>query len=90
MLEIAGLTVSYDGLRALDDVSMRVGEGEFVAVIGANGAGKTTLVKAIIGLMRPDAGSIKLKGEEISGRPPYDIVDRGIATCRKAGACFLS
>ncbi len=79
MLEIDRLTVSYDGLRALDGVSMRVGSGEFVAVIGANGAGKTTLVKAIIGLIGREAGSITLDGEEIAGRAPYEIVERGIA-----------
>ncbi len=88
MLEIRGLTVSYDGLLALDDVSMQVGTGEFVAVIGANGAGKTTLVKTIIGLMRPKAGSIRLDGQEVAGRAPYEIVERGIATVPEGRRLF--
>jgi branched-chain amino acid transport system ATP-binding protein len=88
MLEIRGLTVSYDGLLALDDVSMQVGTGEFVAVIGSNGAGKTTLVKTIIGLMRPKAGSIRLDGEEVAGRRPYEIVERGIATVPEGRRLF--
>ena len=88
MLEIRGLTVAYDGLLALDDVSMQVGSGEFVAVIGANGAGKTTLVKTIIGLMRPEAGSIRLDGQEIVGRAPYEIVERGIATVPEGRRLF--
>src|ERR1035441_2860267 len=88
MLEIRGLTVSYDGLLALDDVSMQVGPGEFVAVIGANGAGKTTLVKTIIGLMHPKAGSIRLDGQEIAGRAPNEIVERGIATVPEGRRLF--
>ena len=88
MLEIRGLKVSYDGLRALDDVSIDVHSGEFVAVIGANGAGKTTLVKTIIGLMRPEAGSIRLDGKDIAGRTPYEIVERGIATVPEGRRLF--
>jgi branched-chain amino acid transport system ATP-binding protein len=88
MLEIRGITVSYDGLLALDNVSLNVGDGEFVAVIGANGAGKTTLVKTIIGLLRPDAGSIMLDGQEIAGCEPYDVVERGIATVPEGRRLF--
>ena len=88
MLDIRGLTVSYDGLRALDSVSLHVEAGEFVAVIGANGAGKTTLVKTIIGLMKPDAGSIRMEGHEIGGRPPYEVVARGIATVPEGRRLF--
>jgi branched-chain amino acid transport system ATP-binding protein len=88
VLDVRGLCVSYDGLRALDGVSLHVAAGEFVAVIGANGAGKTTLVKAIIGLLRPEAGSIRLDGEEIGGRPTDEIVDRGVATVPEGRRLF--
>lgn len=88
MLEIHGLTVSYHGLRALDGISMHVDAGELVAVIGANGAGKTTLVKTIIGMLRPDAGSIRLNEQEITGCSPYELVGRGIATVPEGRRLF--
>jgi len=58
MLKIAGLSVSYGGLRALEDVSLEVAEGEFVTLVGPNGAGKTTLLRAISGAVRGTAGRI--------------------------------
>ena len=79
MLEIRGLTVSYDGLRALDDVSMQVGTGEFVAVIGANGAGKTTTLRAISGLMPALGGEILFEGRSLAGLGPSHIVELGVA-----------
>src|SRR6266849_5058376 len=58
MLRISGLSVSYGGLRALEDVSLEVNEGEFVAIVGPNGAGKTTLLKAISGSVRVGGGRL--------------------------------
>jgi branched-chain amino acid transport system ATP-binding protein len=79
MLEIAGLDVFYDEVQALRNVSLQVGRGEIVTLIGANGAGKTTTLKAISGLLRPAAGQIRFEGEPIGGFSPDAIVARGIA-----------
>jgi branched-chain amino acid transport system ATP-binding protein len=62
VVEVTGLTVRYAGATALDGVDLSVGDGELVALIGANGAGKSTLVKALSGLVRPDAGQITVRG----------------------------
>jgi branched-chain amino acid transport system ATP-binding protein len=66
-------------INALKDVSLEVGEGEIVAILGANGAGKTTLLKTISGLVKPVRGSIRFNGREIAGIPAYRIVRLGIA-----------
>ena len=62
VVEVRSLTVRYAGATALDGVDLTVGDGELVALIGANGAGKSTLVKALSGLVRPDAGQITVRG----------------------------
>jgi branched-chain amino acid transport system ATP-binding protein len=62
VITVAGLTVRYGAAVALEDVSLRVGDGEFVALIGPNGAGKTTLVNTVCGLLRPDAGTVTVRG----------------------------
>jgi branched-chain amino acid transport system ATP-binding protein len=62
VVEVSGLTVRYAGATALDGVDLTVADGEMVALIGANGAGKSTLVKAVSGLVRPDAGQITVRG----------------------------
>jgi ABC-type branched-subunit amino acid transport system ATPase component len=80
MLEIDGLDHSYGSHRALRDVSIRVGQREVVAILGANGAGKTTLLNAIAGLLRPSGGSIRYHGHELVGLPAHQVVERGVAT----------
>lgn len=60
ILEIKNLNVSYDGVRALEDVNFSVYESDFIGVIGPNGGGKTTLLKAILGLLKPDSGTIQV------------------------------
>ncbi|WP_127553621.1 ABC transporter ATP-binding protein [Actinoplanes sp. OR16] len=62
IVEVRGLTVRYDGATALDGVDLTVGDHEMVALIGANGAGKSTLVKALSGLVRPDGGTVEVRG----------------------------
>ena len=79
MLEVRDLHVSYGSIRALRGISLRVGEGEVVALIGANGAGKTTLLNTISGFHRPRQGMILFRGEEIQGLLPNAVVARGIA-----------
>jgi len=80
MLEVNDLTVHWGRALALDGVSLAVPEGGFAAVIGPNGAGKSTLFKAILGLVRPTQGSIRLAGEDITGEPAHRVARRGIGT----------
>jgi branched-chain amino acid transport system ATP-binding protein len=79
MLEVAGLDVAYGSVPALHGVSFRVEAGEIVALIGANGAGKTTTLKAVSGLLRPRAGSIRLEATELAGRAPEAVARLGVA-----------
>jgi ABC-type branched-subunit amino acid transport system ATPase component len=88
MLEIDGLDHSYGRHRALSDVSIRIGAGEVVAILGANGAGKTTLLNAIAGLIRPLNGSIRYRGNELTGLRPHRIVEHGIATVTETRHLF--
>jgi branched-chain amino acid transport system ATP-binding protein len=78
MLEISGLSVDYGPIAALRDVTLRVGEGQLVGILGANGAGKTSLLRTISGLVRARAGSIRFGGSEIGQVRPDEIVRRGI------------
>jgi ABC-type branched-subunit amino acid transport system ATPase component/ABC-type branched-subunit amino acid transport system permease subunit len=77
-LETAGLSVSYGGVAALEDVSLRVAPGEVVGLIGPNGAGKTTLIDAVTGFTRPRAGSVLLGGQDVTGEHPTDLARRGL------------
>ena len=79
MLEISGLNVFYGAIHALENVSLSVGEGEVVSIIGSNGAGKSTLLRTISGLIRPKTGSIKLKGSDITSVPADQIVRLGVS-----------
>ncbi|MFQ5520167.1 MAG: ABC transporter ATP-binding protein [Candidatus Methylomirabilia bacterium] len=78
MLEGLGLRKAFAGFQALWDVSLAVARGEIAAMIGPNGAGKTTLFNLITGHLRPDAGSVRLHGREITGLPPHHICRLGI------------
>jgi branched-chain amino acid transport system ATP-binding protein len=78
MLEVSDLEAGYGPIRALDRVSIDVGEGELVAIIGANGAGKTTLLMAISGIVPVRGGQVRFRGRPISGLPPHEIVRLGI------------
>lgn len=78
MLELAGVTKSFGGVRANEQVSLKVEQGAIVGLIGPNGSGKTTLFNAIAGAHPIDSGSIRFKGEEISGLLASDIARKGI------------
>ena len=78
MLEIRGLNAGYGEVQVLWDVSLSVGDGEVVTLVGSNGAGKSTLINAICGIIRPLAGSIHLNGADITGWSSEAIVARGI------------
>lgn len=79
ILEVQGLTRHFGGIRALDGVDFRLGEGELVGIIGPNGSGKTTLFNVISGIYRPDRGSVSMGEKDITGLPPHEITRRGIA-----------
>ena len=79
MLEIEHLSVSYGGLRALTDVSLRVEAGQFVTVVGPNGAGKSTLFKTISGIVRPVSGKITFLGQDLLAMPAAERAHLGIA-----------
>ncbi|MEA4912883.1 MAG: ABC transporter ATP-binding protein [Oscillospiraceae bacterium] len=79
MLKVSNLITHYDKIRILNDVSLEVGEGEIVTLVGANGAGKTTLLKAISGLIHTTAGSITYKNHELVGMTPEAIAALGVA-----------
>jgi ABC-type sugar transport system ATPase subunit len=78
LMRVVGLAKSYGGLRAVDDVSFEVREGEILALVGDNGAGKSTLVKALAGAQPPDAGRIEFAGRPIELRTPRDADAVGI------------
>ena len=78
MLELADLTVSYGQRRALEGVSLTVGDGEIVTLLGANGSGKSTTLRAISGLVRPAAGRIRWDGRDVHRWPADAIVAAGI------------
>jgi branched-chain amino acid transport system ATP-binding protein len=79
VLELTGVYKAFGGFQALGGVSLRVGPGEIAAVIGPNGAGKTTLFNVITGHLTPDAGQVRFKDREITGRPPHAICRLGLA-----------
>jgi urea transport system ATP-binding protein len=81
LLEVDHVTVSYDGFKALNDLSFSMEAGSVHVLVGPNGAGKSTLLDTIIGRVRPTQGRIVFKGEDISAVPEFRIVQRGI--CRK-------
>jgi simple sugar transport system ATP-binding protein len=78
ILEVVGVEKKYPGVVANRDVSLQVREGSIHAIIGENGAGKSTLMKTLYGLIRPDAGSIKVFGQEVSLKSPQDAIALGI------------
>jgi ABC-type branched-subunit amino acid transport system ATPase component/ABC-type branched-subunit amino acid transport system permease subunit len=78
LLEMEGLCKSYGGVQAIADVSLKVGRGELLGIIGPNGAGKTTLFNLLSGFTRPDSGSIRFCGQEITGLRPNRICRLGM------------
>ena len=71
LLEATGVTMTFSGIRALHDVSLRVEAGERVGLIGPNGAGKTTLFNCLLGILQPDAGRVMLNGADVGGWPVH-------------------
>jgi branched-chain amino acid transport system ATP-binding protein len=78
LLQIGGLTKHFGGLAAVQNISFEIRRGEIVSLIGPNGAGKTTIFNLISGIYSPDKGEIRLEGENLVGRKPFEICQRGI------------
>jgi branched-chain amino acid transport system ATP-binding protein len=88
MLEIRDLECGYGPVSALKGVSLDVGEGQLVALIGANGAGKSTTLRAISGLVKPRSGSIRFRGEDITRADPAEVLARGVSHCPEGRRVF--
>ena len=79
LLEVRDLGISFGGLRAVDEVNIQIEKGALVGLIGPNGAGKTTVFNMLTGVYRPTDGAIRLDGENVVGKKPYEINKMGIA-----------
>jgi branched-chain amino acid transport system ATP-binding protein len=90
LLEVQDLHVSYGAITALRGVSLSVGQGEVVALIGANGAGKTSTLRAISGMLRPRSGRIRLAAQEIQGLKSNLLVPKGMAHAPEGRGIFLN
>lgn len=90
MLRVNNLQVRYGAIAALHDVSLRVEEGELVALLGLNGAGKTTTLSAIAGILKPVSGSIMFRDQSLIGRSPEAILRLGIAVVPEGRDIFPS
>jgi len=79
LLQVRGLSKSFGGVKAVNDVSFEIMKGEILGIIGPNGSGKTTIVNLITGFIKPDAGEVLFNGKKITGLPPHKIANRGLA-----------
>jgi branched-chain amino acid transport system ATP-binding protein len=90
MLEVKDLVAGYGEMTALKGVSLEVGQGEVVAILGANGAGKSTTLRAVSGLVRPRAGSITFEGRRLDRMRPFEIARLGIIHCPEGRRLFAN
>jgi branched-chain amino acid transport system ATP-binding protein len=90
LLEVQDLHVSYGAIQALHGVSLTLGKGEVVALIGANGAGKTSTLRAVSGMVKPHGGKIRLGGADITGMKSNQLVPRGMAHAPEGRGIFLN
>ena len=88
LLELHALDVHYGAIHALRGISILVGQGEIVSLIGANGAGKTTTLRAVSGMLRPSAGQIRYEGAPIAGLKPHRLVARGLCHAPEGRGIF--
>jgi branched-chain amino acid transport system ATP-binding protein len=88
VLELRGVSAAYGQVQVLWDVSLTVGDGELVCLLGGNASGKSTTMKAILGLVRPRAGEILWDGRPIQGRTPAEVVRAGIAPVLESRRIF--
>jgi branched-chain amino acid transport system ATP-binding protein len=88
LLTVEDLQVSYGAITALRGVSLRLGKGEVVALIGANGAGKTSTLRAVSGMLKPAGGRIRFAGEDTTGMKSHQLVPRGMAHAPEGRGIF--
>lgn len=88
LLTVSGIEARYGAIVALRDISLEVGQGELVALVGSNGAGKTTTLSVIAGLRRPTRGSITFRGAPLAGHPPEDVARLGISMVPESRGIF--
>ena len=88
MLEIENLDVYYKQIQVLRGISLRMSAEESVAILGANGAGKSTLIKTLIGWQRPQRGTIRFFGQDITGLEPWERIRLGLAIVPEGGRVF--
>ncbi|MFH0298444.1 ABC transporter ATP-binding protein [Bradyrhizobium sp. 31Argb] len=90
LLSIDGLCVAYDGSNALNGISLQIQKGELICVVGANGAGKTSLIRSISGIVPSSSGVVRMNGVDITGMPPWEICELGIAQVAEGRQIFGS
>jgi branched-chain amino acid transport system ATP-binding protein len=90
LLEVSGVSVSYGRVEALREVTLRVDEGQIVAVLGANGAGKSTLLLSVIGAVKPVSGDIYFSGEPVTSLPMHRRVGQGIVLVPEGRQILIS
>ena len=90
MLSVEGLDLHYGDAQALAGVTLDVPQGAIVAIVGANGAGKTSLIRAISGMLKPSAGRIRFKGEDITGQPSHRVCNLGLGQVAEGRQVFPS
>ena len=88
MLKVRKLEVAYGGIKAVKGIDLDVAAGELVALIGANGAGKTSTLKVLSGLLKPATGSVVYDGADVTGKPAYELVRRGLAMVPEGRGVF--
>ena len=88
MLQLEEVEVAYGAIRAVKGITVSVGAGELVALIGSNGAGKTTTLRTISGLLRPRAGRLSYEGADLTKLPPHEIVARGLVQAPEGRQIF--
>ena len=86
LLEVAAVEKHFSGLQALQDISFEVDEGGVFGIMGANGAGKTTLFNIIAGALKPDGGSVRFQGADVTGQRPSRLCAAGIARTFRSAA----
>ncbi len=88
MLELVDVDVHYGPVQALRGITLTVGDGEMVALVGANGAGKTTTLRAVSGMLSPTRGTITFDGERIDGKPPWKVIEHRVSHLPEGRALF--
>jgi branched-chain amino acid transport system ATP-binding protein len=90
VLDVADVHTYYGDSHVLHGVSLTVADGEVLTILGRNGMGKTTLIRSIIGFTPPRSGTVRLKGQDVAGFPPYRLVERGVALVAQGRRVFPS